>query len=153
MPSRHLVSNRDLALLRQVNFHQLNHPWRQLVRLEDLVDLVLRFLLDSRTLGISHSKGGLDALVHALGGHPKRLNIHSREIDLVQLGLVQLSAFGDVFLNRSLLEHYGDFLAVQQLTNLLEKRSADTGLLFVLQRANFANPLPSILLDNLIFDA
>jgi hypothetical protein len=39
--ARHLVADADLALLGDVDLHQLHHAGRQLVGLEDLVDLLL----------------------------------------------------------------------------------------------------------------
>src|SRR5205814_10688196 len=48
--SRHLVADRDLALLRQIDLHELNDARRQLVRLEDAVDALFRTLLDARFL-------------------------------------------------------------------------------------------------------
>ena len=41
----HLVANRDLPLLCQVHLDQLNHAGRQLVGLQDLVDLILGLFL------------------------------------------------------------------------------------------------------------
>ena len=43
----HLVADRDLALLGQVDLHQLDDARRQLVRLQNAVDALFRLLLDA----------------------------------------------------------------------------------------------------------
>ena len=48
--ARHLVADRDLALLGQIDLHELNHARRQLIGLENPVDPLLRLLLDARLL-------------------------------------------------------------------------------------------------------
>ena len=60
--SRHLVADRDLALLGEVDLHELNDARRQLVRLENPVDPLLRPLLDARLL----FGGRVDDLSHPL---------------------------------------------------------------------------------------
>ena len=45
--SGHLVADRDLALLGQVDLHELDDARRQLIRLQDAVDALFRLLLDA----------------------------------------------------------------------------------------------------------
>ena len=45
--SGHLVADRDLALLGEVDLHQLDHARRQFVGLQDAVDALFRLLLDA----------------------------------------------------------------------------------------------------------
>ena len=45
--SGHLVADRDLALLGQIDLHQLDDARRQLVRLQNAVDALFRLLLDA----------------------------------------------------------------------------------------------------------
>ena len=59
----HLVADRDLALLGQVDLHELDHARRQLVRLEDPVDPLFRLLLDARLLVVGGVDDRADALV------------------------------------------------------------------------------------------
>ena len=58
MAAGHLVADRDLALLGQVDLHELDDARRQLIRLEDAVDPLFRLLLELRLLFV----GGVDDL-------------------------------------------------------------------------------------------
>ena len=54
--SGHLVADRDLALLGQIDLHELDDARGQLIRLQDAVDALFRLLLELRLLVV----GGVD---------------------------------------------------------------------------------------------
>ncbi|HYS09392.1 MAG TPA: hypothetical protein VEP66_11635, partial [Myxococcales bacterium] len=85
MPAGHLVAHRDLPLLGNVDLHQLDDAGRQLVGLEDLVDLILRLLLDLGALGAGGVEYGTDFLVHRLVGDAQRLQIDVGKVNLAEL--------------------------------------------------------------------
>src|SRR6266704_755731 len=151
--TRHLVAHRDLALLGDVHLHQLDHARRELVRLQDLVNLVLGLLLDLGALGRGGVEHGVDPLVHWLVRHPQRLQVHVGEVDGVELGLGEFGALRQVFLHRAGLEHQPHLLPREQLRELDEHRLRDPGLLVRLEPAHLADALAAVLLDHLVLDA
>src|SRR6202158_5611372 len=62
--SRHLVADRDFALLGHIDLHELNHSGRQLIRLQHAVDSFLRLLLELGLLFVGQVDNGADSLVH-----------------------------------------------------------------------------------------
>ena len=106
----HLVTHGDLPLLRQINLHQLNHTRRQLIGLEDLVDLILGLLLETRSLRLGGLDSGPHALVRGFRRQPQRLQVDSHKVEVGEFGFRDLGARRQVLLHRAVLEHQGDFL-------------------------------------------
>ena len=82
--SGHLVAHRDLALLGEIDLHELDHARRQLVGLQDLVDPLLRLLLDARLLVIRRLDDLADPLVHLLVLDAERLQVERGDLHLAQ---------------------------------------------------------------------
>src|SRR5690606_32350561 len=72
VPAGHLVADADLALLGDVDLHELHHAGRQLVRLEDLVDLLLGTRAHLLDAGLRLGDDTPDALVRVLVLHLER---------------------------------------------------------------------------------
>src|SRR5439155_11619 len=150
--ARHLVAHGDLALLGDVHLHELDHARGELVRLQDLVDLVLGLLLDLGALRLRGVQHGAEPLVHLLVRHAQGLQVHVGEIDSVELWLGELRPGREVLFDGAGFEHQPDFLAGEQVAQLGEHRLGDAGLLLRLQPAHLADPLAPVLLDHLVPD-
>src|SRR6185437_8475505 len=151
--SRHLVADRHLALLGEIDLHELDDARRQLVGLEDAVDPLFRLLLDPRLL----LRRGVDDLTHplvdALVLDAKRLEVDRRELHVAQRGRGHLGARRDRLLDRPRLERERDRLAVEQLDQLGVADLVDANLLVALETPHFADPLAAVLLDHLVLYA
>ena len=151
--ARHLVADRDLALLGQVDLHELDHAGRQLVRLQDPVDPLLRLLLDARLLVVGGVDDRADLLVHLLVGDAERLEVERRDLESGQHVGRDLRSRRDRLLHGAALEGQRDALADQQLSELAVAHFVHAQLLLALEPANLADPLAAILLDDLVLDA
>src|ERR1700738_3354972 len=151
--SRHLVADRDFALLGHVNLHELNDARRQLIRLQHAVNSLLRFLLELGLLFVGQVDDRADSLVHLLVFDAERLEIQSRNLEVLEHLRRQLGARGNRFLDGSGLERERDGLPVEQLIQLGVADFVDADFLLALESADLTDSLAAILLDDLVFDA
>src|SRR5690606_645107 len=148
-----LVADADLALLGDVDLDELHHAGRELVGLEDLVDLVLGLLphaLDAKLGLVDHAA---DPLTRGPVLDLERRQVDLAEVERVELALVQLGPFLEVRLDGPALQHERDGLATEQFPELLVARLADAGDLLALVRTELADPLAALLLEERIVDA
>ena len=82
--SGHLVADRDLPLLGHINLHELNHAWRQLVRLQHAVDPLFRLLLELGLLVVGKIDDRADSLVHLLVFDAESLEVDRRHLEIAQ---------------------------------------------------------------------
>src|SRR2546423_1159370 len=134
--SRHLVADRDLSLLRHVNLHQLNHAWRQLVRLQHAIDPLLRLLLELGLFIVGQVDDVADSLVHFLVFDAERLQIEGAELHLAQHRGGELGARGNPFLDSARLERERDGLTVEQIHQLGVADFVDADFLLALESAD-----------------
>jgi hypothetical protein len=93
-------------------------PGRQLVRLQDAVDPLLRLLLDARLLVVGGVDDRADLLVHLLVGDAERLEVERRDLEAGQHVGRDLRSRRDRLLHRAALERQRNALADEQLTEL-----------------------------------
>jgi len=106
----HLVADGDLPLLGDVHLHQLDDARRQLVRLENLVDLIFRLLLDLGALRAGRVEHRPHLFVHRLVRDAQRLEVDVDEVDLTELLPAELGPGRQKLLDRPRLQHQADFL-------------------------------------------
>ncbi len=152
MPAGHLVADGDLALLRQVHLHQLNHARRQLVRLEDLVDPLFSLLLDARLFRIGGVDDSANALVDLLVLDAQRLEVEGGDLRLTQQLGHELRSRLDRLLHRAGLEGELHRLPLEQVVKVGVAHFVDAQLFLAFETADIADPLAAILFDHLIVD-
>ena len=149
----HLVADRDLSLFTQVHLHQLDHAGRQLVGLEDLVDLILGLLFHPGPLPRRGVDRRPDPVVGAAIRKPQRLEIDLGEVDARPAGpAVSVVPAGRNSSTVPALSISATEFPASSARELVEHHLVDPVLLLVLDPAHFADPLAPVLLDDLVFD-
>src|SRR5690606_26392405 len=150
--ARHLVADADLALLGDVDLDELDHARRELVRLEDLVDLVLDLLADTLDPPLRLIDDETDPLTRIPLLDLERRQIDLGEVDLRQDLVGQAGPLLEVRLDGPALQHQGDRLAAEQLEELLVPRLADPRDLLALVPPELADARAALLLQERIID-
>ncbi len=152
VPAGHLVAHRDLPLLGDVDLDQLDHSRREFIRLEDLVDLVFRLLLDLGALRRGRIERGAKPLIRRLVADPQRLEVDLAQVDLLERRPGELEALRPELFDRAGAQHQPDVLALEQLGDLFEHRLRDARLLLAFVTTHIADALTAILVDHGAFD-
>ncbi len=150
--SCHLVADRNLPLLCDVDLHKLDHTRRQFIRLEDLIDLLLGPLLHA----LNPATGLIDDAPEPLAGllvlDFERRQVNSLEVDSVDHDLRELDALVHDRLDGPLLQHQRNCLPLQNGTELFVTRVLNALDLFTLHRAKVTDLHAVLFLQERIID-
>src|SRR5690606_9240407 len=145
--ARHLVADADLPLLGDVHLHELHNAGRELVGLEDLVDLLFRLLPNAIDAALGLIDHAADLLARRAILDLERGKVDLAEVQSLDLALGQLGPLFEIRLHRATLQHEGDGLALEQLLELLVPGLGDATDLLALVRAELADPFAALLLE------
>ena len=139
MPAGHLVAHGDLPFLGDVDFRQLDHTGRKLVRLEDLVDVFFGLPLHAldTVLGLVHHPADFRVRFCAL--HLQRAEVELRKVQIGDQILSELRAFLEEGVHRPFLQGQGHRIEVQNLSQLLVSGCRDAVDFVALQLPEFSD--------------
>src|SRR6185437_4460494 len=149
----HLVANRHLALLRQIDLHELYDARRQFIRLENLVDPLFRLLLDARLLLVGGIDDHADLFVDLAILHAEGLEVDRGEAQVGQDLARESGPRLQRLFHRAGLERELDGLPFEQVDQFHVARVVHAQLLLTLQTAHLADPLAAVPLDHVVVNA
>src|SRR5690606_26290521 len=141
--SGHLVTHRDLALLGEIHLHELDHTRRQLVRLQDAIDPLLRPLLQSCLLVVGGVDDAANLLVDASVLYPEGLEIQRSKLEPAKHRFVEPGSGGDRLFSRASAQGQRNSLSLEQLNEFSVADLVHAKLLVRLEPAHLTDTLAS----------
>src|SRR5690606_17894781 len=102
------VADGDLALLREIDLDELDDPRREFVRLEDLVDLILRALTDPLDAALALVDQPAELLVDLTVGNLECREVEFGEVQPLDDIVGEGRTLGEVRLHRAALQEERD---------------------------------------------